>query len=105
MAGRNTCAASRRRKRRTGLWNRQFFLSPDWVEHDKGLLTEEEEIRDFISNAPEYEKEIRQTYENLGECVWEARLRASLGAGFKEPGISCLCSFQLAQTHLRSAER
>lgn len=47
------------------------FLSPDWVEHDKGLLTEEEEIRDFISNAPEYEKEIRQTYENLGECVWK----------------------------------
>ena len=45
------------------------FLSPDWVEHDKGLLTEEEEIRDFISNAPE--KEIRQTYENLGECVWK----------------------------------
>ena len=47
------------------------FLSPDWVEHDKGLLTEEEEIRDFISNAPGYEKEIRQTYENLGECVWK----------------------------------
>ena len=47
------------------------FLSPDWVEHDKGLLTEEEEIRDFISNAPEYEKEIRQIYENLGECVWK----------------------------------
>ena len=32
---------------------------------------EEEEIRDFISNAPKYEKEIRQTYENLGECVWK----------------------------------
>ena len=47
------------------------FLSPDWEEHDKGLLTEEEEIRDFISNAPKYEKEIRQTYENLGECVWK----------------------------------
>lgn len=47
------------------------FLSPDWVEHDKGLLTEEEEIRDFISNAPGYEKEIRQIYENLGECVWK----------------------------------
>ena len=47
------------------------FLSPDWEEHDKGLLTEEEEIRDFISNAPKYEKEIRRTYENLGKCVWK----------------------------------
>ena len=47
------------------------FLSPAWEEHDKGLLTEEEEIRDFVSNAPGYEKEIRLTYEKLGKCVWK----------------------------------
>ncbi len=47
------------------------FLSPAWEEHDKGLLTEEEEIRDFVSSAPGYEKEIRLTYENLGKCVWK----------------------------------
>ena len=46
------------------------FLNPAWVEHDLGLLTEEEEIRDFVAAAPEYEKEIRAVYENLGECTW-----------------------------------
>ena len=46
------------------------FKNPAWVEHDKGLLSEEEEIRDFVAAAPEYEKEIRAVYENLGECTW-----------------------------------
>ena len=63
------------------------FLSPDWVEHDKGLLTEEEEIRDFISNAPEYEKEIRQTYENLGECVWKLDYALSWVQDLKSRGF------------------
>lgn len=47
------------------------FLNPAWAEHDKGLLTEEEEILDFASVAPEYEAQIRRVYENLGECVWK----------------------------------
>ena len=46
------------------------FLSPCWEEHDKGLMTEEEELWDFISNAPDYEPEIRAVYENLGRCTW-----------------------------------
>ena len=45
------------------------FLNPAWAEHDKGLMTEEEEILDFVSAAPEYEAEIRKVYENLGECI------------------------------------
>ena len=69
------------------------FLSPDWVEHDKGLLTEEEEIRDFISNAPEYEKEIRQTYENLGECVWKLDYALPWGQELKSRGF---CVFALS---------
>ena len=48
-----------------------IFLSPCWQEHDKGLMTEEEEIWDFISNAPDYEPEIRKVYENLGQCTWK----------------------------------
>ena len=40
-----------------------IFKNPAWVEHDKGLLSEEEEIRDFVAAAPEYEKEIRAVYE------------------------------------------
>ena len=47
-----------------------IFLSPCWEEHDKGLMTEEEELWDFISNAPDYEPEIRAVYENLGQCTW-----------------------------------
>lgn len=47
-----------------------IFLNPAWVEHDKGFLTEEEEILDFVAAAPAYEKEIRAVYENLGECTW-----------------------------------
>ncbi len=46
------------------------FKNPAWVEHDKGLLSEEEEIRDFVSAAPEYEHEIRAVYADLGECTW-----------------------------------
>lgn len=49
---------------------RAVFLNPAWVEHDKGLLTEEQELAEFIAEAPAYEKEIRAVYENLGECVW-----------------------------------
>ena len=45
------------------------FLNPAWAEHDKGLMTEEEEILDFVSAAPEYEAEILKVYENLGECI------------------------------------
>lgn len=47
-----------------------IFLNPIWVEHDKGLLTEEQELAEFIAEAPAYEKEIRAVYENLGECAW-----------------------------------
>lgn len=47
-----------------------IFLNPAWQEHDKGFLTREEELADFIAAAPDYEKEIRAVYENLGECTW-----------------------------------
>ncbi|MCI8596843.1 MAG: HAD family phosphatase [Lachnospiraceae bacterium] len=49
---------------------RAIFKNPVWVEHDKGLLSEEEEIQDFVAAAPKYEREIRAVYENLGECTW-----------------------------------
>ena len=64
-----------------------MFLSPAWVEHDKGLETEEEEIRDFVSAAPEYEKEIRQVYENLGECVWKLSYAVPWVQELKNQGI------------------
>ena len=56
-----------------------IFKNPAWVEHDKGLLDEEEEIRDFAAAAPGYEKESRAAYENLGKCVW--------GLAYAEPWV------------------
>ncbi|MGI6000026.1 MAG: HAD family phosphatase, partial [Candidatus Merdisoma sp.] len=47
------------------------FRNPAWVEHDKGLLTEEEELEEFLSAAPEYEAEIRQVYKDIGRCIWD----------------------------------
>lgn len=63
------------------------FLSPDWEEHDKGLLTEEEEIQDFVSNAPEYEAEIRKTYENLGACIQKWDFSVPWVQELKQKGI------------------
>ena len=41
------------------------FLNPAWAEHDKGLMTEEEEILDFVSAAPEFEAEIMERAKGL----------------------------------------
>ncbi len=63
------------------------FLSPCWEEHDKGLMTEEEEILDFVSNAPDYEPEIRAVYENLGQCTWPYDYADAWIREMKEKGV------------------
>lgn len=45
------------------------FKNNDWEAADKGLLTEEEILQSFIDNAPDYEKEIRDIYEHMGETI------------------------------------
>ncbi len=69
------------------------FKSTAWVEHDKGLLSEEEELQDFIALAPAYEKEIRAVYENLGECFWSLDytipwIRELKGKGYRVYALS-----------------
>lgn len=44
--------------------------NPAWGEHDRGILTDEEEVQDFIAWAPDYEKEIRLAYDHLEGCTW-----------------------------------
>lgn len=39
--------------------------SPDWRESDRSILSPEEMLAKFISNAPAYEKEIRAFWENI----------------------------------------
>lgn len=46
-----------------------MFLNEDWEAGDKGA-SPEEWLELFIDNAPEYEGEIREVYENLDECIY-----------------------------------
>lgn len=45
------------------------FLNEDWVEGDRGVLSEEELLQAFIENNPAYEPQIRETFQNLGKTV------------------------------------
>ena len=45
------------------------FRHPDWTEIDRGVLSNEEIISRFITNAGGYEAEIRKLAENLGHSI------------------------------------
>ena len=45
-----------------------MWHNPDWTELDRGVLSDEEVLRLFITKAPQYETEIRHTFSKLGEC-------------------------------------
>lgn len=45
-----------------------MWHSGEWCELDRGVLSDEEVLGRFISHAPEYEKEIRLVFAQLGEC-------------------------------------
>lgn len=46
-----------------------IFLHPDWVEIDRGLLSNDEIIARFINNAGGYETEIHKLTETLGHTI------------------------------------
>ena len=46
-----------------------MFASKDWVEADRGVRNEEEILQSFIDNDPEYEKEIRYAFEDMGFTI------------------------------------
>ncbi len=46
-----------------------FWKNGYWDELDRGVLPVQEILQGFISNAPDYEKEIRHLFENLGDSV------------------------------------
>lgn len=46
-------------------------LSPEWNELDRSKLSDQEILAKFIANAPEYEKEIRMVWENIGLPIWQ----------------------------------
>lgn len=45
-----------------------MWHNPDWVEFDRGELSDEEVLKLFISSAPDHEAEIRLIFSKLGEC-------------------------------------
>ncbi len=46
-----------------------MFEDPLWNEVDRGVMSFEELVCAFAKNAPEYEKEIRETYGNVGDSI------------------------------------
>lgn len=48
---------------------RATFQSKEWNEFDRSLRSDDEIIQSFIQNAPDYENEIRQVVQNLGNTI------------------------------------
>jgi putative hydrolase of the HAD superfamily len=46
-----------------------MWKNPDWRELDRGVLSDEEVLKLFISKAPGLEHEIRYTFAKLGDCA------------------------------------
>lgn len=47
------------------------IYTPDWLESDRSAVSDEELLDCFIARAPEYEKEIRLFWENIGLSIWQ----------------------------------
>lgn len=63
------------------------FSSPQWDEMDKSLLPDQEYLRSFIQNAPQYQREIRLVYENCSDCIHTYDYAVSFVKRFKEKGF------------------
>lgn len=46
-----------------------MFLSKEWNEYDRSILSDEETVKSFIKNAPDVEKEIREVFKNVGNAI------------------------------------
>ncbi|PXV89476.1 putative hydrolase of the HAD superfamily [Lachnotalea glycerini] len=49
--------------------SKAMVQSKEWNEFDRSLLSDEEILSSFIRNAPEYEKEIAEVFQNIGNTV------------------------------------
>jgi putative hydrolase of the HAD superfamily len=45
--------------------------TPDWNELDRSVLGDDEQLRRFIDRAPQYEREIRLYWDNIGLPIWQ----------------------------------
>jgi epoxide hydrolase-like predicted phosphatase len=63
-------------------------LSEDWVEYDKGNLSNDEIVQRFVENDPELEKEIRSAFENIDGIILKREktipwIKALQAAGYR----------------------
>lgn len=64
--------------------------SPVWVELDRGVLSTEQIIEQFISNAPEVEQEIRLVFRDVGNMVTKRDYAIPWVKHLKEQGYQVL---------------
>ena len=62
------------------------FLSDTWTEGDRGILSEEELLQAFINNDPAHEKQIRETFDRMGETIRVCSYTKSWLTYFKKRG-------------------
>lgn len=48
-----------------------IFQNETWKETDRGVWSDEEIIQSFVKEAPEYETDIRNIWEDMGRCVYK----------------------------------
>jgi len=51
--------------------NHAFFTTGYWNETDRGVMSDEEILALFVQEAPEYEKEIYEFWENMNLAIWQ----------------------------------
>ena len=60
--------------------------STDWNEYDRSSMSDEEQLQYFIAKAPDYEKEIRLFWENVGLPIWQYDYSMELVKGLRSQG-------------------
>ena len=64
-----------------------IFLSDAWKAGDEGSVTPEEQLTQFINNAPHLEKEIRDVYEHLDGSIRKFDYTEEVLAHFRKAGF------------------
>lgn len=63
-----------------------IFLNESWKETDRGVWSDEEILRSFIRKVPEYEKEVRAIWDDMGRCILKCEYTDGWLAELKQRG-------------------
>lgn len=66
--------------------SKAVFENTTWKETDRGVWSDEEILQSFVKEAPEYEKDIRVIWENMGNCVKKCKYTDEWIEELKERG-------------------